>query len=258
MKPKILLLDIETSPMLSYVWALFSEQGGLPMLKKDWNILSWAAKWYGEDKIMQMDQRKAKNIEDEKAILKGMWKLLDEADIVITHNGDKFDLKKLNTRFVKFDLGKPSPYRSIDTLKIARKHFSFTSNKLEYLAEFLKCKFKKMKSKKFPGVTMWDQCLARNPEAWKEMEAYNKQDVLTLEAVYDKLKPWDKTINFSIFNAGNHICSCGSTELIKKGTTDYSYTNHGYYQRYRCKSCGAPYTDKTNLLTPEQRKNMKK
>lgn len=258
MNARILLIDIETSPLKGYFWRLFEEQGGTGMLADDWFILSWSAKWYDEDKIIYRDQRNSKDIENEKDILKELWELIDKADIIIGHNSDKFDLKRINTRFIKHGLPpliKGLNFRTIDTLKIAKKHFDFTSNKLEYLAKFLGCKQKKMKSQKFPGPAMWIECLARNKEAFKEMEAYNKQDVLTLQDVYNKLKAYDTSINFSLFNDGRHVCSCGSKHLIKKG---FSYSNNAVHQRYKCSKCGKPYKDKENLLSLEQRKNLKK
>lgn len=254
-KPKILFVDIETAPMLGYVWGLFDQNIGLNQIHSDWHILSWAARWQGESKMHYMDQRNAKDIENEKTILEGIWKLLDDADIVVGHNSKRFDVKKLNARFLVHGMQPPSPFRQIDTLSIAKKNFAMTSNKLEYLADKLRCKLKKMKTKKFPGFELWKQCLAGNKEAFKEMQLYNERDVEVLEEVYEKLMPWDKSINFSVYNEGKHVCSCGSTHLIKKGV---HATNGGLYQRYKCKSCGRPVYDKENLLTLEQRKGMKK
>jgi len=253
--PKILFIDIETAPILGYVWGLFDQNVGLNQIHTDWHILSWAAKWRGEDKMHYMDQRKAKDLENEKVILEGIWKLLDEADIVVGHNSRRFDVKKLNARFLVHGMQPPSPFRQIDTLAISRKHFAMTSNKLEYLADKLGCKLKKLKTKEFPGFELWKQCLAKNQAAFKEMELYNKRDVDVVEEVYEKLIPWDNSINFSVFNKGEHICSCGSKDLIRKGTAS---NNSGLFIRYKCKSCGKPYQEKVNELTPEQRKNLKK
>lgn len=254
-KPKVLLLDIETSPLLSYHWGLFDQNVGLNQIHREWHVLSWSAKWLGSKEIMYMDQSTVKNKENDKKILEALWKLLDECDIVIGHNVKSFDLKKLNARFLLHKMEPPSKARIIDTLLIARRNFALTSNKLEYLSEKLGCKHKKLKHKKFPGFELWKECLAGNKEAWEEMEVYNKYDVLSLEEVYERLIPWDSSINFSVYNGGDHICSCGSKELIKKG---FAASNHGVYQRYKCKACGKPYQDKENLLSLEQRKHLKK
>lgn len=258
--PKILMVDIETAPMLGYIWGLFDQNIGLNQIHTDWHVLSWAAKWYDPSgkvsyPMMYMDQRNAKDLENEKVILEGIWKLLDEADIVVGHNSKRFDVKKLNARFIVHKMQPPSPFRQLDTLTIAKKHFAMTSNKLEYLADKLGCKLKKMKTKKFPGFELWKQCLAKNKEAFKEMELYNKRDVEVLEEVYEKLIPWDSSINFSVYNGGEHVCSCGSTSLRNKGVT---VTNTGIFQRFKCKKCGKHFQDKINELSPEQRKAMKK
>ena len=120
-RPKVLVFDVETAPIMSYVWRLWDQNVGLNQIEQDWHIMSWAAKWLDDpaDKIMYMDQRKAKNIEDDSKILRGIWKLLDEADIVITQNGKKFDQKKLNARFVLNGFQPPSSYKHIDTKQLA-------------------------------------------------------------------------------------------------------------------------------------------
>ena len=256
-KPKILIFDIETKPMLAYVWGLWENNVALNQIHTDWSVLSWSAKWLEDpaSKIMYSDQRNAKNIDDDRKILKEIWKLLDEADIVIAQNGKAFDHKKLNARFVMNGLQPPSTYKIIDTMLIAKKHFAFTSNKLEYMSEKLCTKYKKLKSKEFPGFEMWLQCLAGNKKAWKEMERYNKYDVLALEELYYKLIPWDSSINFSIYSDSEEIiCSCGSTEFTKNG---YSYTNLGKFNRYKCKKCGAETRSRDNIFTKEKKKSLR-
>jgi DNA polymerase III epsilon subunit-like protein len=241
-KPKILLLDIETKPMLSWFWRLFDEQGGTAMLKEDSNIISWSAKWLDKPEIMYMDQRNAKDIEDEKKLLQGIWKLLDECDVVIGHNSDRFDLKRLNARFIKYKMKPPSSYKKIDTLKIAKKFFDFASNKLEFLAKFLGCENKKLTKRKFAGFELWKECMKGNKEAWKEMEKYNKQDVIVLQEVYKRLEPWDKSIDFNVYSDDEeHVCSCGSTSRKKNG---WDYTKHLKYQRYACTNCGKESRDR--------------
>jgi len=255
MAAKVLFLDIETMPMLSYIWRLFDEQGGTAMLHTDSCILSWSAKWLGEKEIHYADQRNAKDIENEKKILEPLWKLLDEADIVIGHNSKRFDIKRINARFIKHKMNPPSPYRQIDTLQEAKKHFAFTSNKLEYLAKYLECDTKKLTDRKYPGFELWRQCLAGNKDAWKEMEKYNKQDVIVLEQVYSRLDPWVNVINWNVFEEGEkHICSCGCKQFRDKG---YHYLNSGKYKRWHCVDCNKAYKEKINLLTKEKRKSMR-
>lgn len=193
-KRKVLLLDIETAPMTVHAWQLWDVNVGLKQIQKDWHLLSWAAKWLGdpESKMIYMDQRNAKSVSNDKTILKGMWDLLQQADVVITQNGKKFDAKKLNARFVTHEMPPPKIYEHLDTKLLAQKYFAFPSYSLEYMANLLCKKYKKLKDHNFAGHTLWTECLNGNLEAWKEMERYNKYDVLTLEELYLIFHEWDK------------------------------------------------------------------
>lgn len=254
-RPRVLFFDIETSPITAYVWGLHDQNIGLNQIKKDWSVLSWAAKWLGEEKIYYADNRKAKDVGNDRALLKKIWSLLDEADIVVTQNGKRFDVKKLNARFVVLGMKPPSTFRHIDTLQLAKKYFAFTSNKLEYMAKALDTAVKKMSRRKFDGFTLWDECLKGNREAWVEMETYNKRDVLALEGIYRKLVPWDNSINFNVYNPnGVTECKCGSTRFHKRG---FYFTNSGKYQVYRCYECGASTHDRTNLLDKDTRAKLR-
>lgn len=255
--PKVLLLDIETAPLLSYTWGIWDQNIGLNQIKSDWHVLAWAAKWLGDppSKIMYADQRNAKDIEDDSKILKGIWKLMDEADIIITQNGISFDIKKLNARFILNGMKPPSSSKQVDTKRIASKKFGFTSNKLEYLTDKLCTKYKKIKHAEFGGFELWKQCLAGNIKAWKEMEKYNKYDVLSLEELYLKLQPWDNSINYNLYvDTESAVCSCGSTSFHKNG---YAYTSRGKFQRYSCKSCGAEVKGSNNLFSTNKKKSIR-
>lgn len=254
--PKVLLFDIETAPMLGYVWSLWENNVSLDQLKKDWHILSWSAKWLHEKTIMYADQRKAKNIENDKDLLQKIWKLLDEADIVITQNGKSFDHKKLNARFVFHGFQPPSTYKHIDTMLIAKKHFAFTSNKLEYMSNNLNTKYKKLKHSNFPGFSMWIECMAGNPKAWKEMEKYNKHDVLALEELYYKLIPWDNSLDFNVYHdkTSNLCSSCGSSHFVSNG---HYYSATGKFSRFRCVDCGKEIRGRENLLSKDKIKSLR-
>ncbi len=257
-KAKILILDIETAPILSYTWGIWDQNIGLNQIKKDWHIMSWAAKWMNDpkSKIIYADQRRSKNIEDDFGTLKKMWKLLDEADIVIAHNGDKFDIKKLNARFILNGMKPPSSYKQIDTLKLARKKFKFTSNRLSYLTNKLCTKYKKLNHPNFTGFELWKECIAGNLKAWKEMEKYNKYDVLSLEELYKVLEPWTNPINYNLYtDTEDTMCGCGSKNFTKNG---HAYTSIGKYQRYACSDCGAEIRGNSNLLDKSKRKSLKR
>jgi predicted RNA-binding Zn-ribbon protein involved in translation (DUF1610 family) len=167
-----------------------------------------------------------------KKMLKGIHRLLNEADAVVHYNGTKFDIPTLNKEFVLYGLSPPAPYKQMDLLKVARSQFRFPSNRLDYVAETLGLG----KKTKHEGHTLWIKCMAGDPTAWKEMELYNKNDVLLLEKVYDRLKPWIKGhANHSVYEAALVCPNCASTSITKRG---FHYTSTSKYQRYNCNGCG--------------------
>ena len=137
--PKIFLFDIETAPMRAYVWGLWKQNiEPNTQLSNDWFCLSWAGKWLFDHKIYSQRLTGDEALdEDDTRIIHGIWGKLNEADIVIAHNGWKFDIPRLNTRFIVNGLLPPLPYEVIDTLKVAKRSFAFSSNKLDMLNKSL-------------------------------------------------------------------------------------------------------------------------
>ena len=253
MPAKVLFIDIETAPILAYVWDIWQQNVGLNQIKKDWHLLAFAAKWMGTKNIIYQDQSKVKNIENDKALAKSIWTLLNDADMVITQNGVSFDIPKIRARMLYHKLPPPSPFRQIDTLKIAKRVFGFTSNKLEYTSS----KFTdtpKDHHRLFPGFELWAECLKGNPKAWGEMKKYNIRDVVSLEKYYLRLQPWtDKHPNVGMYiNMGVVACpKCGSLKVQQRG---YAYTSVGMYQRYQCMDCSGWSKGRTLLNGKEDRK----
>lgn len=249
---KILLFDIETTPMEVYVWGLFGNKFiDYNNVIKDWNVLSWSAKWLFDSKVMSDIQtpKEAKN-RDDKRILKGIWQLLDEADIVVAHNGDKFDIKKLNTRFYINEYVTPSSFRSIDTLKAIKKSFAFSSNRLDYLGKLIK-----NKGKLDTNFKLWTDCLAGKRKALSKMLSYNEEDVRLLEEVYLDIRSWIKPHpNIGVWCDGSVCPTCGSNDLSYNGK--YYTTNANKYNSYRCNSCGALSRSIDSVLSVDKRKRL--
>ena len=237
MSVKVLVLDIETRPSLVYVWRFFKENVSPKQVIEHAQIISYAAKWLDSPEIFYQDNRK----EDDKDIILSLVSLLDEAEIVVAHNGDRFDLPQIRGRALVHGIKPPSPVKIVDTCKIARREFGFASNSLEYLSTVLDCKIKKGGHKKFPGFELWLECLRNNEDAWEELKEYNIDDVKTLEEVYLKMLPWITTHpNVTLMEtAGDEeeICcpKCDSNLIHYRG---YAYTNSGVYSKYQCQSCG--------------------
>lgn len=257
-QPNILVFDIETAPITAYTWGLWDQNIGLNQIKSDWHILSWAAKWYEEpaDKVIYMDNSKVKNIQDDKVLVKGLWNVLNQADIVITQNGDKFDIKKFNARAAIHGLPPVGPFKSTDTFKESRKVFSFTSHSLEYMSGVLNTTYKKLKHERYPGFELWKAILNGDKRAWTDMKAYCIHDVLTTEELYKKIQGWIKIQNMACFFDDTQVrCRCGSTNIYKKG---FVFTDAGKFQGYRCKDCGKRPKGCINLLTTVKKKNLLK
>lgn len=256
--PKILILDIETSYLEVATWGIFDQFIPPDAILKDWTVLAWSAKWYGdpESKTMYQDNRGKKNIRDDKALLIPIRDLLDECDVALTQNGKAFDIPKLMARFKINKIDLPSSFKHIDTKVINKKHFGFTSNSLDYLSKTLGLKHQKLKHGNFPGRTLWDECLADNLAAWKEMKRYNMNDVWTLEDLYNEVAEVDTSVNLSLYYSGSdYRCArCGGKDFRKYG---FDYAKIGQFQRYQCKNCNKECKDRTNLLSPLKKKNMK-
>jgi DNA polymerase elongation subunit (family B) len=250
---KTLILDIETSPIMGKVWSLWEQNLSLDQIENDWFIMSYAAKWLDGEDIYYNDCRE--NIGEDFELLSDLHGLLSEADIVVAHNGDKFDIPKINARLLLNGLPPPSPYKTIDTLKMAKRTFKFTSNKLAYLTDAL-CSNKKQKHVKFAGWTLWNECMAGNNEAWDEMYEYNCMDVISLEELYLILRPWMP--NHPTIGAFDdlEVCSCpkcNSSKVVKRG---FFHTSKGKYQRYICTDCGGWSSATTTINTKEKRQSL--
>lgn len=242
MNQKVLVLDIETSPMTAHVFGLKDQNIGLNQILKDWSVLAWAAKWLGDSpsKIMYKDVRNNKDLSDDKELVSEMWKLLDEADIVITQYGSGFDAPKLNARFIMHGMMPPSPYKHLDTYRIVKKVASFTSNKLEYLTDKLCTKYKKLKHKRFPGMSLWNECLNGNKKAWEEMKEYNINDVLSTEELYMKIRAWAPASMASPYYVADTAVQCricgDEGHMTKRG---FDVKKAFRYQRWKCTQCGS-------------------
>lgn len=234
--PRILLLDIETAPVRAFVWRLWKQNVFLDQIISDWFMLTWAAKWLLDEGIMsnKLTPEEART-ENDFRIVENLWHLLNQADIVIAHNGERFDIPKIKSRFVLYGLPPTTFYQQIDTMKVAKREFGFSSNKLEALARTFG-----LEGKVNTDFTLWSSCLDGDPTALSYMEIYNKKDVSLLEEVYLILRPYIKAHpNYNLFiDSDEPVCPhCGHKELVFAGY--YYFTPTGKYKNFRCVSCGA-------------------
>jgi hypothetical protein len=231
----ILLLDIERSPNIAYVWGLFKENIPLARLIDTSKMLCYSAKWLDDDEIFFDSIYNSK----ERVFLKGLHSLIDKADVVVHYNGTDFDMPVINTAFVEAGMKPPSPYKQVDLLKVVRSQFKFTSNKMDHVAKQLG-----LEAKHDTTFDLWIGCINNDALAWQTMEEYNIQDVMILEAMYHKLKPWIKGHpNHGVYGDFGLVCpNCGSHHWERRG---FAYTTTGKYQRYNCTDCGSWFRNKT-------------
>lgn len=225
---RILLLDIETSPNLAYVWGLFKQNVSLSQIAESGQILCWAAKWLGEDKMMFGSIQRS----SERVMLQKIHSLLEQADAVVHYNGQRFDMPTLNREWLKYGFRPPAPYKQIDLLLTCRKQFRFLSNKLDYVSRYLDIG----KKDTHAGFELWLGCMRGDKSAWKTMGEYNRQDVVLLEDLYKRLLPWIPNHPSHGALSGFNCCpKCGSENFQQRG---YAMTMVHKYRRYRCKGCG--------------------
>jgi predicted RNA-binding Zn-ribbon protein involved in translation (DUF1610 family) len=228
---KILFYDVETSPIEAYTWGLWQQNISLNQIIKPTEVLCYAAKWLGEKRIYFDSINNHKGAGASRKMLKGIHKLLDEADIVCTFNGIAFDTKHINREFLKHGILPPSPYKQLDLMRVVKRQFKLPSNKLDYISQYIGIG----KKESHEGFGLWVKCMAGDKKAWAIMEKYNKQDTILLEELYYKLLPWIP--NHPGRSTSEYACpSCGSDHLQKRGT---AANKTGIYQRYQCSSCGS-------------------
>lgn len=235
-EPRILLWDLESSPNLGYCWGKYDQN--ILSFTSEWHILTIGWKWLGEKTthVSGLDEydRYAIDPEDDYELTALAHRLFCEADIVIAHNGISFDTRKIQARMLFHGFDPPTPFKEVDTLKIARRHFAFTSNKLGELCTTLGIGAKVDTG----GFQTWLGCMRGDPKAWARMKKYNKHDVVILEQLYLKLRPWtNRHPNVATIGSEPGACpKCGSDEgMTSRG---YTHTAVSRRQRFQCKGCG--------------------
>lgn len=244
--PRMLVFDIENAPMNAWVWNMWKTN--VIDIERDWYLLCFAYGWYdpltgllediGFSSIYQ-DPKFKPDTTDDSYILRRLWKLLDQADIVIGHNSDKFDIKKVQARMIIQGMKPPSPYQTIDTLLESRRFFGHASHSLKYVSRSLKVTLKETTE----GFQLWRKCMRGEADSWEQMESYNRTDVKATAEIYTAMRPWIGTPgkkahpNLGLFvDAAGWVCpKCGATKFIRRG---YHGTSTRRYATVLCKNCG--------------------
>lgn len=233
---KILTLDIEMAPNIVHRWQLYgNDTTALSQLIQPQEMMCAAYKWYGEEPLFVMAPGYQHFMPDEDELIY-LWEAVNEADMLITFNGKKFDLPRLNTAFLEAGYGPPKPYAHVDLYQVMRKEFGNPSNKLDYLTNRLLGHGKV----EHEGHDLWVKCMMGDVEAWRKMIKYNLGDVVITEELYDYVKGWIPSHpNILLYDElpGQTACpTCGSGNFQRRGPRQLAT---GIYQQYRCSDCGA-------------------
>jgi len=238
-KAKVLIWDIETAPNIGYTWGKY-DQNVIEFIQP-WYTMCFSYQWVGQKKVHVVAQPDfpeyyAENPNCDLKVAEACWEVMDEADVAVAHNGNKFDIKKMNTRYAVHKLGPHSDVRPVDTLQVARRAFAFNSNKLDDLG----AEFDIGRKIKHEGFSLWTKCMAGDMAAWARMKKYAKQDAALLHDLYHELLPWMPTHpNLSTIGGESGACpkcQAPSPGWIARGNRvarTYSY------KQWQCKMCGS-------------------
>jgi len=246
MEPKLLFMDIETAPILMTSWSMRSPDAGAVYVLRDTYILMASYKWYTSKTVKTIAlpdfPRYKRNRHDDKDLCCVLRELLDAADIVIAHNGDAFDIKKINSRLITNGFKPPSPFKTIDTLKAARRAFKFDSNKLDNIGRYLD------EGRKIPntGAALWQGCVEEgDPKAWRTMRRYCKQDTELLARVYERVKPWMANHpDLNVWKDYRSRVGCPTCQSLNTQRRGIGVKLKRKYYRFQCRDCGSWFSGK--------------
>jgi hypothetical protein len=231
-----LFWDIETSPNVVLSWNIgYNLSLQHDNIIKERAIICTGYKWEDEDQVnvLQWDRN-----QNDKSMLVAFRKVADQADELVAHNGDRFDLKWLRTRCLFHGLPPLPDYKTVDTLKIAWQKFRLNNAKLDYIAKYLG-----IEGKSPTGFGLWKRIvLDKDAAALKQMTDYCANDVRILQKVYERLRLWAKPKGHAGVAAGGEAWQCphcGSTSVHKRKTRT---TSGGAVQhQMQCHTCGGYY-----------------
>ena len=212
------------------------------------DVIEWprticaAARWYGEEDVMFAAEWEVGGYD---AFMRQVWSWVDEADILIGHNMAAFDSKHLMSGWAEMGLPAPSPFKVIDTLKIARGSLNMESNTLDSLAKRLGVE---SKSDKY-DVRVAQAAVAGDKDAQARIEDYNRGDIVASEALFDRLRPYARNIpHLGMWTDDELACpSCGHTMTVTGKTV---HANVQRYEHLTCPNCGSHARGTTRLKNP--------
>ena len=236
---KRLFFDIETSPCLGWFW----RPGWKVRLSYD-NIIEHAKiicisyKWENEDKVQTLVWDKDK---DDGKMIKKFIKVMNSADEIIAHNGDRFDLKWIRSRALTHGINSVPRWASFDTLKSVRANIQLPSNRLGDIGRYFGLS-EKIKT----DPDLWKNIVFGDSSRMQEMIDYCEQDVILLEQVYQKVKgvvPLKTHVGVTGMREKWSCPACGSQKVVVKSHTNCTSATGVRKHQMHCKEkeCGRYY-----------------
>jgi len=226
-----LFFDIEVSPNIGYFWNPgYKLNIGYENIIKERAIICICYKWEGDKKVEFVRWDKKQN---DKKLLQDFIKVANEAQEMIGHNGDKFDLAWIRTRCLFHKIEMFPSYITVDTLKVARSKFRFNSNRLDYIGKFLG-----LGKKIHTSFSLWTDIMKGSEKSMDKMVKYCKGDVVLLEKIYAEMKNHiDPKFHFgkALLQDKGSCPECGSDDL-KSAKKRYTATGQLKIQ-YQCNTC---------------------
>jgi len=254
-EPMVFVYDIECTGLLGYSYGMW--ETNIHKVMEYPILLSFAYTWYDISRandptykpkiicrtLADTDTYEV-NPKDDTLLIKELYALRNQADVLIGHNSKQFDDKVSNMFFMKYNnLNPPVPVQQLDTKIMAKQIGRFPSNSLNQLADFFGIGHKTETT----HADLWFDSITGGKDgrkAMKKMAVYNKQDVNLTIGVYQRLKPWYRTpVNFArIANLELACPNCLKSNYHQEGTRP---TKTGRYQRYQCNECFHWFSDRS-------------
>ena len=210
---------------------------------KEWPRTICAAwKWYDQENVEFAAEWQVGGYD---GFMRAVWEVFDRADLIIGHNADRFDARHLMGGWAEMGLPAPSPYKVVDTLKIARGTFAYESNTLDALNKRLGID---AKTDKYNAQIAKDAVNGDIPSQ-RILEEYNRGDIVASEALFDRLRPYARNIpHLGMWTDDALACpSCGHT-MTATGKTVHA--NVQRYEHLTCPNCGSHARGTTTLKNP--------
>lgn len=240
-EPKILLLDIETLPIAAKLIKFIVRFYPGSSLGAEMNsIICFGYKWLGDKKAKSISVWDypgwEKNVNDDSKLCKDIYSICKDADVIVTHNGNRFDIPVINARLLFNKIENLPPIASVDTYSLAKRNMKLSFKRLKDLADF----FGTVNKKDTGGWSLWEDVATKDLAACKKMEAYCRGDVDALEQIFLKLRRFAGNIP----HCHTGCINCGSTMVAKEGIRR---TLKKTFQRLKCRNCGKWFQEKLIL-----------